>query len=111
MSRRWKFALALIVAMAALSMTALAQSLITGDIAGTVTDSTGAVIPNATVNLGSTDTGVTQTATTNGSGAYRFSLLKPGNYQVSVAQAGFQKAERAVKVQVGQISNADLQLE
>ena len=68
---------------------AFAQSLISGDIAGTVTDPTHAVIANAAVDLKSVDEGTTQSTKTNGTGYYRFSLLKPGNYQVTVKETGF----------------------
>src|ERR1700739_925383 len=56
----------------------MAQSLVSGDIAGTVTDPSDAVVPNATVTLKSETTGATRTTATNSSGAYRFSLLPPG---------------------------------
>src|SRR6476661_5755043 len=56
----------------------IAQSLVSGDISGTVTDPSGAVIAAAKIELKSLDRGEKQTTTTNSSGAYRFSLLKPG---------------------------------
>jgi Carboxypeptidase regulatory-like domain len=111
MNKRWTFSLALILALAALATQGMAQSLISGDIQGTVTDPSAAVIAGATVALKSLDTGATQNASTNASGAYRFSLLKPGHYTVTVTQPGFQKAERAVEVSVGQLVTADLALE
>jgi hypothetical protein len=111
MNKRWIFSLALIAALVALATQAMAQSLISGDIQGTVTDPSGAVIAGATVALKSLDTGATQTASTNASGAYRFSLLKPGRYTVTASETGFQKAERGVEVSVGQLSTADLALE
>ena len=111
MSKRWTFSLALIVALASVATQGMAQSLFSGDIQGTITDPSGAVIAGATVALKSTDTGANQTATTNVSGAYRFSLLKPGHYTVTASEAGFQKAERGVEVSVGQLSTADLALE
>jgi hypothetical protein len=110
MNRSWFFTFVSIIALAALCTPAFAQSLISGDIAGTVTDPSGAVMPNVPVTLRSTDTGSTQTSSTNQSGAYRFSLLKPGHYTVTASQAGFQKAERPIEVSVGQIVAADLQL-
>jgi Carboxypeptidase regulatory-like domain/TonB-dependent Receptor Plug Domain len=110
MNRRWTLTFALIVAIAAFCTQSFAQSLISGDIAGSVTDPSGAVMPNVSINLKSLDTGATQTAATNQSGAYRFSLLKPGRYTVLAAQTGFQNAQRAVEVSVGQIVTADLQL-
>jgi hypothetical protein len=111
MNRRWVFSCALAVCLAALSAPVNAQSLISGDIAGTITDASGAVVPDAPVTLKSTDTGASQTAATNASGAYRFTLLKPGHFIVSVSLNGFRTAERAVEVAVGQIVTANLTLE
>jgi hypothetical protein len=93
-----------------LSIPAVGQSLVSGDIAGTITDPSGAVVPNATVTLKNTGTGQTQTATTNSSGAYRFSLLPPAQYTVTATASGFQNVEKAVTVAVGQASQLNLQL-
>jgi hypothetical protein len=109
--RSCRYGLALIVALIALATQVMAQSLITGAVAGTVSDSSGAVVPNATVTLKSLETGSVQTGSTNESGAYRFTLLKPGRYMVTVNMTGFQNAERAVEVAVGGIVTADLVLE
>ena len=59
-----------------------------GNISGTVKDSTG-VIPGATVEIRSTDTGATQTLVTNSSGYFEAPLMQPGNYAISVEMAGF----------------------
>ena len=88
-----------------------AQSLQTGDIAGNITDPSGAVVSDATVTLKSLDTGATQTTQSNQSGDYRFTLLKPGHYSVSATLTGFQTVERAVDVAVGQIATVPLQLQ
>jgi hypothetical protein len=80
-----------------------AQSLTTGGISGNITDATGAVIPNATVTLTDLDNDAIQTASSNGSGEFRFSLLKPGRYTVSTTATGFEKVERPVKVSVGNV--------
>ncbi len=110
MNRSWVLAVALSLAVVMFSAPARAQSLISGDIAGTVSDPSGAVIPAAEVTLRNLDTGLTQTSTTNQNGAYRFSLLKPGRYDVAVAASGFQKAIRQTTVAVGQIATTDLTL-
>jgi carboxypeptidase family protein len=93
-----------------LSISAAGQSLVSGDIVGTITDPSGAVVPNATVSLKNNGTGATQTATTNSSGLYRFSLLPPGQYTVSASATGFQNAERSLTVSVGQTTSFNLQL-
>src|SRR4051812_22933497 len=65
-----------------LAILSIAQSTISGDITGVVTDPSSAVMPNAQVTLTSTTTGAVQTTNTNAQGAYRFSLLQPGRYTV-----------------------------
>jgi hypothetical protein len=111
MTTRLTSLLVLIVALAALCAQAFAQSLLSGDIQGTVTDPSGAVVPNASVTLKSLDTGATQSTETNQTSAYRFRLLKPGHYMVIAALAGFQKAQRPIDVAVGQIATANLTME
>jgi hypothetical protein len=106
-----KLALATIVAFASMCVQVDAQSLLTGDIQGTVKDPTGAVIPNVPVLLRSADNGATQTATTNQVGEYRFTLLRPGHYTVTASSTGFQKTTRAVDVSLGQANTADLVLQ
>src|SRR5215469_3237624 len=75
--------LTLLVIVLLIAPSLVAQSLVSGDLTGTVTDPSGAVVSGATVTLKSDSTGATRTATTNNSGAYRFSLLPPGNYTVT----------------------------
>ncbi len=82
----------------------------TGDITGVVTDPSGSVIPSATVTLKDETKGVTQQTTTNAQGTYRFYLLTPGPYTVSVTATGFQTTNRRVDVAVGQIQTVGFQL-
>ncbi len=86
------------------------QSLISGDVTGTVTDPSGAVVPNATVTLTNNGTGQKQTATTNSAGIYRFSLLPPGGYNVTAAATGFQNSSQNISVAVGQATTLNIQL-
>jgi len=72
---------------------AFAQTASTGALTGTVTDISGAVIPNATVALKSLDTGQVRSAMTQADGTYRFTLLPPGNYSVKIEAAGFEPLE------------------
>jgi len=89
---------------------AFGQSLTSGDIAGTVTDPSHAVVPNAGVELKSLDTGSTQSTVTSGSGLYRFSLLRPGHYMVTVKESGFATAQIPVTVAVGETTTANATL-
>jgi hypothetical protein len=88
-----------------------AQSLTTGGVSGNITDSTGAVVPNSTVTLTDLDNGSVQAASSNGSGEFRFSLLKPGHYMVSATAPGFEKIERPIEVSVGNVVTASLVLQ
>ncbi|HEX3436339.1 MAG TPA: carboxypeptidase-like regulatory domain-containing protein, partial [Pseudacidobacterium sp.] len=64
-----------------------------GSIVGTVTDSSGAVIPNATVTVTDTSKGTSQQVQTNESGNYTVNRLIPGTYTISVTATGFAQVE------------------
>jgi Carboxypeptidase regulatory-like domain/TonB-dependent Receptor Plug Domain len=87
------------------------QTIVTGGVAGTVTDETGAVIEGATVSLKSAATGEVQTQTTSHSGIYQFVLLKPGEYSLTVSREGFKTTVQTVSIQLGQTSTANTTLE
>ena len=87
-----------------------AQNTNSGDIRGSVTDVTGASIPDVTVTLVNTDTGVTHVLTTNSSGIYDAVSILPGHYTITFAKEGFEKVVReGITLQVGAIS-VDAQL-
>src|ERR1700685_259608 len=102
--------LAVLVIAAVMAPSLMAQSLVSGDITGTVTDPSGAVVPGATVTLRNDANGQTRTSTSNGSGAYRFSLLQPGSYTVTANAQGFSKSQTTTTVAVGQANIADLKV-
>jgi hypothetical protein len=109
MKNNYFASLGLLFILLALSVaTALAQTGTTGDVAGTVKDATDAVVAGASVTLTNADTGDVRSATTNGSGAFRFTFLRPGNYTVSAASAGLKTDVTKVSVLVGQVAEADL---
>lgn len=70
---------------------AMAQTAGEGAITGTVTDSSGAVVPNATVTAHNVATGVDTTRVTSSAGVYQISPLIIGNYSLTVSATGFQK--------------------
>ena len=90
---------------------AWAQSLVSGQVDGTVTDPTGAAAPNATVNLSNSETAFNETTTTSTTGAFHFPLVKPGNYSMTVRLSGFTTIKRTVVVSLGQVTNVAVQLE
>ena len=61
-----------------------------GQLSGTVTDQTGALIPGVSITATNTGTGVVTTTLTNDSGAYTFPSLQPGVYRMSAELPGFQ---------------------
>jgi hypothetical protein len=76
------------------SLPTLAQSTNAGDIRGTVTDPSGAVVPGVTVTVTNVDTGVAKVFTTNDAGLYDTDSIVTGNYTVTFTRDGFQKMVR-----------------
>jgi hypothetical protein len=87
------------------------QSAATGTITGTLTDSTGAVVPNATVTVIDTDTNVTHTVTGTGAGTYTAPFLQPGHYEVIATAPGMSKVDtKNLTLTVGQTLTVDASL-
>ncbi len=82
----------------------------TGGITGIVADTNGAVIPNATVKIKNLETGIELSTTTSSEGIYNFTLLKPGQYQVTASAQSFTESSLTVEVQVGRVTDANLVL-
>ncbi|HEX7284960.1 MAG TPA: TonB-dependent receptor [Candidatus Angelobacter sp.] len=89
---------------------AYSQSTTAGDITGVVTDQSGALVTKAKVTATNQATGAESSATTNAEGFYRFSLLPPGSYKITVTATGFQESTRTVQAMVGQSIAANVQL-
>jgi hypothetical protein len=84
----------------------------TGGLAGSVKDSTGAVIPDATVTLTSASTGQTRTVNTGQYGSYNFQLLLPGQYTLTVEKSGFKKlVQQSISIIVTQVTAVENVLE
>jgi len=88
-----------------------AQTQTTGAVSGTVLDPGGAVVPGATLKLTNPATGSVNTVTTDNSGFYTLTLLKPGSYTISVEKAGFRKVESPLEIVVGQNVTNNFKLE
>jgi len=82
------FATAAFVALAALSPVAKAQ-LTSGDLVGTITDPTGAAVPQAKVDIAEETTGVRSSQSSDSNGQYRFNNLPIGKYDLTISAAGF----------------------
>src|SRR5246127_873125 len=96
---------------ALLTRAAVSQSLTSGDITGVVTDPSGAAIPNAEVTVKNNATGASQTHNTNDQGTYRFSLLSPGAYTISVSASNFQTSQQNTSISVGQTTTLNVQVQ
>ena len=84
---------------------------ITATVVGTVTDPSGAVVPNARVAIRSQQTNLVRETTTTSAGAYEFQYLQVGAYTLVVDAAGFQHTEvSAFSLSVDQVARVDLKL-
>jgi len=108
MQSKWVLVLAAIFLTGAPSLRA--QSTISGSATGVVTDSSGAVVKAATVTLQSTATALSQSASTNAEGVYRFEFVPPGNYNLTVKVEAFNPWRAAITVTVGQSATTNAQL-
>ena len=82
-----------------------------GTLTGTVTDTTGAVVADAQVTALEVQTGVSQVATTDSIGIYRFTALLPGTYKVTITAKGFSSQETSgVVMRANEIKRVDASL-
>jgi hypothetical protein len=84
---------------------------ITGTIAGDVTDSSGAVVPSASVTAENVGTKVNRTIPTSGSGAYRITELPIGTYKLTVSASGFRTVSTTAEVSAGGVTHVDFKLQ
>lgn len=107
-----KIALMLVV-VTVLALTTVSQKVFaqeTGQISGTVTDPSGAAIPNAVVTIKNVGTNAARTVSSSGTGAYVVTGLEPATYTVSVTSAGFQAYSARVEVTVASRVTVDPKL-
>ena len=96
----------LIVTLPALAQTA------TAELSGNVTDSTGAAVANARITATNPSTGFSREVRTNQSGAYLFTILQPGIYNLSAEAPGFRKTvQNNIELQVNQRADVDIQMQ
>ncbi len=92
------------------STISLAQSTF-GTITGTVTDPTGAVLPNATLTIINKSTQIIRTVNANGEGNYLAVNLDPGVYRIEVTATGFAKFIRETELLARQVARLDVRME
>jgi len=112
MSRlRMLFVVFCVVSFLLLSTLNLSAQKITGDIAGTVTDSTGAALKGANVKAENVGTKEMATAVTNDTGYYRLLNLPPGVYKVSATSPGFKTTTRQAQVSAALVTTSDFSMQ
>src|SRR5438874_2088094 len=90
---------------------ATAQTLTSGQVVGQITDPSGAVVPQAKIDLRDAATGAMRTTTTDSSGQYTFPQVTPGTYAVTITAHGFAKAViPSLAVEVGKSSTINVSL-
>jgi hypothetical protein len=90
---------------------ATSQTLTTGQVLGQITDPSGAVVPQAKVELRDNATGALRSATADTAGQYAFAQVAPGLYSITVTASGFAKTVApSVKVEVGKTSTINVNL-
>jgi len=105
-------ALAAVLLTTLLAAPALAQSqAANGSIEGTISDSSGGILPGVTVTITNTDTGLERSLVTNAEGQYRGLLLPLGRYRVAAELQGFKKAEQAgIELRAGDTATINFNL-
>ena len=88
-----------------------AQTLTSATVVGIVTDSTGAVVANATLTIRQPETDAVSTTITGPSGRYRFPFLKPGVYVISADAPGLVATTARFQLLVGQEQSVNLKLD
>ena len=78
-----------------------AQSTTSGELTGVVSDSSHAVVADASVEISDNSKGMYRVAKTDRDGMFRFSFLAPGSYSLSVSHPGFRKERRNINVLLG----------
>ncbi len=101
----------LLLAMALLSMPTTVWSQATGQLAGTVTDESGSVLPGVTVTITNPKTNQSRVVTTSADGFFRAPLLPPGDYNVTATLDGFNTLNReGVRVTAAETASVGLEL-
>src|SRR5882762_6293212 len=101
----------LVVIVSLLLVVPVNAQVVTSNLQGFVTDTSGAIVPGAKVTAVNVETGESRETTTNEEGLYRFNLLPRGRYEVRVAKAGFAvETLKGLNLYVGDTLTANLAL-
>src|SRR5215467_8411401 len=111
MKREWKRFLKVSFLCLAISLPAWTQGTDLGTIRGTITDSSGAVVPNAGVEVTDVATNTARKLSTDHEGNYEAAGLRAGDYKVMVTATGFTNAEiTGIALRGGDVQRADARL-
>lgn len=88
----------------------VAQTTSSGGLTGVVSDPSGAVVPDAIVELKDNAKGDTQSTRTNAEGEYLYSFLRPGNFTLTVTHRGFKATSRVLDISLGPPATLNVQL-
>src|SRR6266853_1522188 len=106
------FVVLLVFVVLTMAVSLSAQTASTSTVTGTVSDKTGATIPNAKVELEDVDTKAKTSVTTGSDGSYTFPSVRPGNYSIIVSGKGFrQSVVTGVRVEVGKSALVNVSLD
>ncbi len=111
--RKWSCFTVLFLALSACAPPFLfAQAQTTSTLTGTITDSTGAVVPGATVSITSPSLiGGAHSTVSDSQGVYRFPSLQPGVYELTAELQGFRTVKRTdIRIQLGSTITMDVAL-
>ncbi len=101
----------LLIAFAGCALLSAQNVVLSGALSGRITDRSGAVVSGASVAVQNLATGVNVSAVTNYAGLYRFPVLMPGTYSMSVSLKGFRDVQALVRVLVGNATSQDIKLQ
>jgi len=110
--RSLRIVVTLLFILASTAIALYAQTASTSTVSGTVFDKTGAVVPNASVELTDVATNAKRTTKTGKDGGYVFPAVAPGNYKVAVTASGFRESVvSGLIVEVGKAALVNVTLE
>jgi hypothetical protein len=109
---RWLLGVVCLCLAVGVSVQPLASQVLYGSVIGTVSDPSGAVVPNVKLTLIGKDTGVSKETTSDDSGRYSFVDVLPGKYDLKAALSGFRSvSESNIEVSPNIVGRYDLKLE
>ena len=109
---RWASRVSFVLTLSLLLPMALVAQVESGRVVGTVSDTSGAVVPGASITVKNIGTGAEHHATTDNSGQFTLTQLQLGTYTVSAQHEGFKRAEQApFALDVNQVIQVQIRLE